>query len=169
VSKEKRMKKRLLAICLGLFLIPSASRVLIHGQYGLDYLRSYGQRFGLVALIIIGIYLIVYGVTGRRLMDIISPRSKEADDSSRPAEDFMPIDQSTRVPSQVGIVHVNFEPADVLKEPGFSESVERVGQSTDLRVLTETADYLQVETPTGKKGWISKKWVDEGLKSKQAK
>lgn len=163
------MKKRILAVCLGLFMIPPAIRVLIHGQFGLDYLRSYGQRFGLVALILIGIYLIVYGLTGRKRMDIISPKFKEADDSLKPAEDFMPIDQSTRVPSQVGIVHVNFEPADVLKEPGFSESIERVGQSTDLRVLEETADYLQVETPTGKKGWISKKWVAEGLKSKQAK
>lgn len=80
-----------------------------------------------------------------------------------------PSDHSPQKFSQLGTVHVKFEPANLRKEPDLSETiVAQVGPSTDLRVGMETDLWLQVETPSGQRGWIMKTWISEDIAQKQA-
>jgi SH3-like domain-containing protein len=80
----------------------------------------------------------------------------------------MPSDHSPKKFSQSGTVHVKFEPANLRKEPDLSEAiVAQVGPSTDLTVGMETDLWLQVETPSGQRGWIMKTWVSEDTRQKQ--
>jgi hypothetical protein len=79
-----------------------------------------------------------------------------------------PSDNSPTRFSQLGTVHVKFEPANLHREPVLSESiVAQVGPSTDLTVTMETDLWLQVETPSGARGWIMKTWVSEDIGQKQ--
>ena len=80
-----------------------------------------------------------------------------------------PSDNGPKRFSQLGTVHVKFEPANLRREPGLSETiVAQVGPSTDLTVAMETDLWLQVETPSGQRGWIMKTWVSEDIAQKQA-
>ena len=161
------MLKRILAIWFGLVIISAGVRSLIHHPFGRNVVKSFGAPVGLVLVTLGGIYLLVYGVGGRKLIDRISPWAKKQDNPEKTAEESSPADQSPIVPSQLGVVHVNFEPADILGEPHIiGDSVGRVERSTDLRALAETGDWLQVETPSGVKGWISKRWVAQCIESK---
>lgn len=79
-----------------------------------------------------------------------------------------PSDNSPTRFSQLGTVHVKFEPADLHRESDLSEPVVgQVGRSTDLTVTMETDLWLQVETPSGERGWIMKTWVSEDIGQKQ--
>ena len=73
-----------------------------------------------------------------------------------------PIDDSLRRPSQRGILHVRFEPANLHAEPGLDELiVSKVWRSTDLSCIMETDYWIKVEAPGGIKGWIAKTWVQK--------
>jgi len=86
-----------------------------------------------------------------------------------PEDTPTPSDNSPKRFSQLRTVHVKFEPANLRREPGLSETiVAQVGPSTDLMVAMETDLWLQVETPSGQRGWIMKRWVSEDIAQKQA-
>jgi hypothetical protein len=69
-------------------------------------------------------------------------------------------DDSKERPSALGSVRVAFDPTNVYSRINLdSNVVDKVGVSTELKVLKETDYWVYVETPKGIQGWIAKKWI----------
>ena len=79
-------------------------------------------------------------------------------------EEQAPTDNTPRKSSERGIVHVKYQSANLHSNPGLNEPViEKVDRSTALKPILETEFWLQVQTPSGKHGWIAKDWVAENV------
>lgn len=70
-------------------------------------------------------------------------------------------------PPDLYIVHVESEPASLHSEPSLDSTVvDQVWSAMALKVVMETDKWLQVETPSGQKGWIAKNSVEEDTQTK---
>jgi hypothetical protein len=70
-------------------------------------------------------------------------------------------------PSDSYFVHVEFEPAGLHSEPRLDSTVvDKVWSAMALKVVKEKDDWLQVEAPSGKKGWVAKNWLVEDIQTK---
>jgi hypothetical protein len=68
--------------------------------------------------------------------------------------------------SDLDFVHVAFEPANLHSEPSLdSKVVDKVWSGMALKVVMEKDNWLQVEAPSGKKGWIAKNWLVKDIQT----
>jgi len=68
--------------------------------------------------------------------------------------------------SDLDFVHVEFEPANLHSEPSLdSKVVDKVWSAMALKVVKEKDTWLQVEAPSGKKGWIAKNWLVKDIQT----
>jgi len=69
--------------------------------------------------------------------------------------------------SYLDFVHVEFEPANLHSEPSLDSTVvDQVWSAMALKVVMEKDSWLQVEAPSGQKGWIAKNSVEEDTQTK---
>jgi hypothetical protein len=69
-------------------------------------------------------------------------------------------------PSDLDFVHVEFEPASLYSEPSLDSTVvDKVWSAMALKVVAESDNWLQVEAPSGQKGWIAKSWLAEEIQT----
>jgi len=69
---------------------------------------------------------------------------------------------STQKSSQLGIVNVTYEVVNLYSEPRFDAiAVDTVSPSSNLKAISETDYWVEVETSQGQKGWIAKSWIKD--------
>jgi len=69
-------------------------------------------------------------------------------------------------PSDFNFVHVEVEPASLHSEPRLDSTVvDKVWSAMALKVVKEKDTWLQVEAPSGKKGWIAKNWLVKDIQT----
>jgi len=69
--------------------------------------------------------------------------------------------------SQLGIVNVKYDSYDLRSKPMFrGQVVDEISEATDLKVVSESGNWLKVETPQGQKGWVAKSWIKDSDLSK---
>ena len=69
--------------------------------------------------------------------------------------------------SDLDFVHVESEPASLYSEPSLESTVvDQVWSAMALKVVKEKDNWLQVEAPSGKKGWIAKNWLVKDIQTK---
>jgi hypothetical protein len=70
------------------------------------------------------------------------------------------IEEDHPKPSDFDFVHVEFEPANLHSEPSLDSTVvDKVWSGMALKVVMKKDNWLQVEAPSGQKGWIAKNWL----------
>jgi hypothetical protein len=69
-------------------------------------------------------------------------------------------------PSDFKFVHVEVEPASLHSEPRLDSTVvDKVWSAMALKVVKEKDTWIQVEAPSGKKGWIAKNWLVKDIQT----
>jgi len=69
-------------------------------------------------------------------------------------------------PSAFKFVHVEVEPASLHSEPRLdSIVVDKVWSAMALKVVKEKDTWIQVEAPSGKKGWIAMNWLVKDIQT----
>jgi len=68
--------------------------------------------------------------------------------------------------SDLDFVHVAFEPANLHSEPSLDSTVVvKVWSAMALKVVTEKDNWLQVQVPSGQKGWVAKNWLVKDIQT----
>jgi hypothetical protein len=53
----------------------------------------------------------------------------------------------------MGTVFVKYDDMSAYAKPGFNSNlIEKINKSTELQALTETTNWIRVQTPSGKQG-----------------
>jgi hypothetical protein len=69
-------------------------------------------------------------------------------------------------PSDFKFVHVEVEPASLHSEPRLDSTVvDKVWSAMALKVVKEKDTWIQVEAPSGEKGWIAKNWLVKDIQT----
>jgi hypothetical protein len=85
----------------------------------------------------------------------ISPAAKSIETIRAASEDASPRREST-----MGVVRIKLKQATLRATPSLDSPVlGHIDSSIDLSTMEETDDWLLVETPDGREGWIAKKWL----------
>ena len=76
--------------------------------------------------------------------------------------DLAPADKSETKNTALREVYIKYDALYLLSEPNFGgDKVEIIRRDTLLKSTLEKDQWIYVITPSGKKGWISKAWIDE--------
>lgn len=68
----------------------------------------------------------------------------------------------TKRPPKLGTAHVSHEQFSIYSEPDlYSKKLGKFSNSMELWAIMETDHWLQVETPSGIRGWLPKLWIVE--------
>lgn len=74
--------------------------------------------------------------------------------------DTNPIDNSSVFVTNENVIYVKYDFLNLHSKPGFdSKVIGTINMDTPLKTKQENDNWYLVETPSGKGGWIAKKWV----------